>query len=455
MSKTIIGVSGLRGIVGQSLDPILASRYALAFARDLPAGKVLIGRDGRETGELLARAVSSALMAAGFKVLDAGICATPTVGVLVRDLECSGGIQISASHNPAEYNGLKLFGSDGRVISATEGQSVLTTFESNDFALVPFDQVGEYVQVEDTLSGHLKRVLATVNVEAIRARNFKVLLDSNHGAGSLLARELFESLNCDAKIIGGKPDGQFEHVPEPTVENLAEVAKAAGLFGADVVFCQDPDADRLAIIDGEGNYLGEEYTLAITLKHTLAQASRHGFLGYSRKVVVNCATSRMSLEIAREFGCECVVSAVGEANVTGTMLSENAIYGGEGNGGPIDPRVGWVRDSFVGMAQTLDAMAARDGNVSRLASEIPPYCIVKSKIDLEEDCIAPVFECLETEFGSPSISRMDGLRIDFEDSWILVRASNTEPVVRVIAEATTRAIAQALLAKATDIIHNR
>lgn len=454
MKKPIISVSGLRGIVGESLDPILVQRYVLSFAKLLRPGPVILARDGRESGPMIARSISAALMSAGFDVLDADVCATPTVGVLVRDEQASGGVQISASHNPPEYNGIKLFGPDGRVVSADLGKKVLEGFEKNEFSFVPFNEVGQYELLDETMSAHLHLVLNTVDVEAIRQKNFKVVVDSNHGAGSILARQLLTELNCEFTILGDQPDGQFEHVPEPTAENLKPVAEAAKTFGADVVFCQDPDADRLAIIDEQGRYIGEEYTLAITLKHALQRAESLGFADYERKVVVNCATSRMSVDIAEDHNCECLISSVGEANVTKRMIDSHAVYGGEGNGGPIDPRVGYVRDSFVGMAQVLDAMAAQDKSLSELAAQITPYSIVKSKVQLDNEKIKLAIESVVSHFDPQEVSQDDGLRMDFEDSWLLIRASNTEPIVRVIAEALTTAQAQTLVDKAKSILES-
>ena len=452
MKKPIISVSGLRGIVGESLDPLLAQRFVLGFASQLKPGPVIVSRDGRESGKMLARSVSAGLMAAGYDVLDADVCATPTVGVLVRNLQCSGGIQISASHNPSEYNGIKLFGPDGRVISAEQGQSVIDAFNKSEFEFVSHDLVGDCQPIDDPVSAHLERVLSTVDVEAIRKRKFNVVLDSNHGAGSVLARRLLDELNCQYRILGDSPDGNFEHTPEPTAENLSDVAASARDFGADVVFCQDPDADRLAIIDESGNYIGEEYTLAITLSHALSQAATGGFGEYERKVVINCATSRMSVDIAEANGCQCLISAVGEANVTGQMIDARAVYGGEGNGGPIDPRVGFVRDSFVGMAQTLDAMAGNDKKISELASQISPYSIVKSKVQIEREAIGSALDRIANEFECKELNRMDGLRLDFDDSWLLVRASNTEPIVRVIAEAPSLPQAEELVNKASSYL---
>jgi phosphomannomutase len=298
--------------------------------------------------------------------------------------------------------------------------------------------------LEDTTTRHLDRVLATVDVAAIRRRRFRVVLDSNHGAGSILARRLFDTLGVEAHILGDSPDGQFEHPPEPTSENLKCVAQRAVPFGADVVFCQDPDADRLAIIDERGQYIGEEYTLAITLWHRLrAQPGA---------VVVNCATSRMSTEIAEQMGCTCHLSAVGEANVTDVMQAVGAVYGGEGNGGPIDPRVGYVRDSFVAMAQVLDALAQSDASVSQLIRDLPQYAIHKSTINLEPSRIPAFLTELEFHNREARISRLDGVRLDWPDRWLLVRPSNTEPIVRAIAEARNEATAKALCEMAARMV---
>ncbi|MEM9409755.1 MAG: phosphoglucosamine mutase [Planctomycetota bacterium] len=437
MSETIISVSGLRGIIGESLDPDLAMRYAAAFLATLEnQGTIVVTRDGRESGRMLASAISSVVMAHGFDVVNADVAATPTAGVLVRELNAVGGIQISASHNPAPYNGMKLFGSDGRVISADAGAKVLDHFHQNTIHYVPFDQLGKLIRCEDATSAHLEKVLSTVDVQAIQQQKFKVVLDSNRGAGSILGRKLLEALGCEFEIMGDRPDGQFEHVPEPTADNLESVVAKSKAFGADAVFCQDPDADRLAIIDENGNYIGEEYTLAITADHRLSKSKG--------PVVVNCATSRMSADIAAKHGCEFVISAVGEANVTGKMVEVEAVYGGEGNGGPIDPKVGYVRDSFVAMAQVLDAMAAGNQSIGDLVAEIPKYEIYKSKISIDRDLVGDLLDKVEQDFEGADANRMDGLRLDWSDRWLLVRPSNTEPIVRAIAEAKTAQIAREL-----------
>ncbi len=444
MSDLIISVSGLRGVVGASLSPLVAMRYACAFVADLPPGPIVVTRDGRATGRMLSDAVRSALCGMGRIVLDGDVAATPTTGVLVREHQAAGGIQISASHNPPEYNGLKLLSAAGRVISADEGEHVLRRYHGGDITWSAYDAVGESRSVEETTNRHLSLVLSTVDVERIRQRRFRVLLDSNHGAGSLLGRRLLHELGCEATLVGGTPDGEFAHPAEPIEASLRDVCGQVSDAGADVGFCQDPDGDRMAVIDEAARYIGEEYTLALCLDHVLRK--RPG------PVVTNCSTSRMSEDLANKYDVPFFHSPVGEANVTGVMRANNAVFGGEGNGGPIDPRVGYVRDSFVGLALILDAMAARDMKVSELADELPRYEIYKTKFKLVPDSTPAVFNSLEQRFDDAKPDRLDGLRLDWPGRWLLVRASNTEPIVRVIAEAKTGEEAKRLCNEAGEVI---
>jgi phosphomannomutase len=271
-----------------------------------------------------------------------------------------------------------------------------------------------------------------------------VLLDSNHGAGSVLGRRLLTELGCEVTLVGGTPDGQFAHPAEPTEANLRDVLRQVTDVRADIGFCQDPDGDRLAVIDQTGRYLGEEYTLALCLDHILQ--ARSG------PIVTNCSTSRMSQHLAKKYGVPFFLSPVGEANVTGAMRAHDAVFGGEGNGGPIDPRVGYVRDSFVGMALILDAMAARGIKISEWADELPRYEIQKVKFKLDCEKTSTVLELLERRFDDAKADRMDGLRLDWPNKWLLVRASNTEPIVRAIAEAETEKEAQRLCECAGEVI---
>jgi phosphomannomutase len=451
-SELIISVSGLRGVAGQSLTPEVAVRYAAAFAAGLPAGPVVVTRDGRANGSELLPAVLAGLAQDGSRpLLEAGIAATPTTGVLVRHHRCVGGVQITASHNPAEYNGLKLFSAAGRVVPADVGQAVLQCYralKTSPPAPSPQPPAPDVQHLADTTSAHLALVERTVDVDRIRARRFRVLLDANHSSGSVLGRPLLELLGCEVTLRGGQPDGRFDHLPEPTAENLAGVLADVTRCGAEVGFCQDPDADRLAIIDEHGRYLGEEYTLALCVDHVLRRTPG--------PVVTNCSTSRMTEDLAAKFGVPFYRSAVGEANVVDKMLEVGAVLGGEGNGGVIDPRVGLVRDSFVGMALVLAAMAERGEPPSRLADGLPRYAICKTKITLPPDEVAAALDALQRHFPGAEADRLDGLRLDWDDTtgrrWLLVRPSNTEPIVRAIAEAPTADQAQQLCEEACRVM---
>jgi phosphomannomutase len=447
-SELIISVSGLRGVVGESLTTDVAQRYARAFLAELPEGSIVIGRDGRASGPAFAAAISEAIAAAGRNVLDAGAAATPTIGVLVRANQAAGGIQISASHNPPQYNGVKLFNAAGRVLPAGEGQRALDRFREGATApsLQKPTEPGKVIRLVDATSAHLDLIAGVCDAARIRDRHYHVLLDANHGAGGMLGRALLERLGCEVTMLGEEADGAFEHPPEPTEVNLATVLDRVVKSQASIGFCQDPDADRLAIIDERGRYIGEEKTPALCVEHVLGSGRRGA-------VVTNCSTSRMSEDIARKHGAPFYRAKVGEANVVDLMLEKGAIIGGEGNGGVIDPRVGYVRDSFVGMALVLDAMASSRKPVSELADELPRYAIHKSTIMLPADRTPQALEALERRFTEAAADRLDGLRLDWPSgAWLLVRPSNTEPIVRVIAEAATTDDAKRLCDVASQVI---
>jgi len=453
----IVSVSGLRGIVGASLTPEVAVRYAAAFVATLPPGPIVIGRDGRASGPLLATAITAHLIAAGRDVIDCGIAATPTVGIVVQQERAAGGIQISASHNPAAYNGLKLFAAAGRVLPAAAGAEVLARFR--DAAAPGLPQRGTVAGQRREVDGgpaHIARVVRIVDAAAIRRCRPRVWLDACHGAGSRVAGPLLEQLGCDVVIEGGAADGRFAHAPEPTADNLREMLPRIPHQQADVGFFQDPDADRLAIATAAGRYIGEEATLALAVEAVLAKTPG--------PIVVNCSTSAMAARIAARHGVPCHVSAVGEANVVDAMLARNAILGGEGNGGVIDPRVVLVRDSFVAMALVLERMCTAGGgregagiaSIESLATSLPRLVMRKTKVDLPADAagftLGAALDRIERAFPGVRVSRLDGLRLDWDGGWLLVRSSNTEPIVRIVAEGADAALVDDAIARATGAL---
>lgn len=443
-SQPIISVSGLRGLIPSQLTPLVVARYVSAFCSKIGEAKVIIARDGRQSGPMLAQAVASTLMANGCHVLDAGVASTPTVGVLVRSLGAKAGIQISASHNPIEYNGMKLFNHEGRVLPAVAGKEILEAYRAGIANWKGVSEIGEYESIADPHAQHLANILEHYDAASIQPRRFRVFLDSNHGAGSLLGERLLEKLGCKVTVAGNIPNGRFAHPPEPTQENLVGIASLVKEGGYDVGFCQDPDADRLAIIDGNGRYIGEEFTVALCLMNALAK--KRG------PVVINCATSSVNHWIAKEHGVPSHQSAVGEANVVDMMRRENAVFGGEGSGGPIDPTIGWVRDSFVGMASVLELMARTGKTVAELVGLLPQWAMIKSKMELSSERLLASIDKLKSRLEAERVSTEDGIRLDWSDRWILLRGSNTEPIVRLIAEAPTAREAEELIENAKRAI---
>ncbi len=446
MAEPIISVSGLRGIIGESLDPLLAIGYGTAFAAELGPGPMLLARDGRATGAMLTAALTAGLAAAGRDVIDLGVASTPTVGIAVRNRQAAGGIQVSASHNPPEYNGIKLFGPEGRVIPEAMGQRVLERYRDHVPQWVEHAAVGQITTWPHAHEPHLAAILAIVDVDRIRARRFRVVLDANHASGSRLGRPLLEALGCQIVVLGETPDGRFAHPPEPVAENLASVCPRVVDERAAVGFCQDPDADRLALIDESGQCLGEEATLALCVQHVLTHHPSPG--------VTNCSTSRMTQDIANRHGVPFAHSRVGEAHVVDAMQSQGAFIGGEGNGGVIDLRVGPVRDSFVGMALILEMLAEGDVPLSQLAATLPQWVMVKHKCPLDRSQLDAAFARLEAAFPHASFDRRDGLRVDTPEGWVLVRPSNTEPIVRIMGEAASQAQADALCDQAARAMGN-
>jgi len=452
--KPIISVSGLRGIVGESLTPELIQNYTAAYLRFLDnegfVGPIVTSRDGRESGSTILKQVKSVVASCGRSSIDGGIMATPTVGMQIREQQAAGGLQITASHNPAPYNGLKLYSPAGRILNQTQGDQVLKLFHSGLAPDAP--QNNESFEVDSaTLSNphaiHIEKLLATVDATAIRKQNFRVLLDSNHGAGSTLGLQLLAELGCQTIAIGELPNGQFSHAPEPTADNLADIASQVQTTGCDLGFCQDPDADRLALIDEQGVYIGEEYTIALCLEQCLA--SNPG------DIVINCATSSINHQIAAVHNCHCHESAVGEANVVEKMIATDAVFGGEGNGGPIDPQLGFIRDSFVGMVRVLDLLASRQQTLSAATASLPKCHIHKTSIQVGSHPMQAILAALPERFPTAEPDFTDGLKLRWpEGPWLLIRPSNTEPIIRVIAEASTLTAAQELCQQATDAIES-
>jgi len=443
-SDLIVSVSGVRGIVGQGMTPMVAASFACALGSYLKGGTVLLGRDSRPSGLMLRHAVIAGLEATGCEVVDVGVTPTPTIGLAVRELKARGAIQITASHNPSPWNGLKLFGEDGAVLSAERGGEIKRIYDQGAPTFAAWDAIGAYREEGRAEDWHLRQVLQNVDVVRIRSRGLRVLLDANGGAGGILGKRLLDAFQTQPLILGGHQDGQFEHPPEPIEANVRDVLERVARSGVDVGFILDPDADRLAIVDGAGRYIGEELTLALAVFARL-QVEKG-------PIVINMSSSRVVEDLAARFGVPCHRAAVGEANVVQEMREVGALLGGEGNGGVIDPRIGWVRDPFIGMALVLDLMAERNASLADLVAELPKYVIVKDKATLDPGRLPAAYVRLEKAYPEAKRNRLDGLRLDWPDRWVHLRASNTEPIVRIIAEAPTSAEADQMIGRVRGIL---
>lgn len=436
----IISVSGMRGVIGENLTASIATEYGGAFGTFLQEAKsgrrlsVCIGMDSRQSGQMLKSAMTAGLTGSGVDVIDLGLVTTPCVGISLRELGCAGGVIITASHNPIQYNGIKLLLSDGIAPRPEVAAKIRQLFFDKNFTCADSTGCGKVTFDNQADERHLAKVLAIIDKETIAARKFKVALDSVNGAGGRVTKKLLAELGCKVFAVNDEPTGQFTHNPEPTAQNLADFCRVVKNEGADIGFAQDPDADRLAIVDEVGNYIGEEYSLALAAKYIFAQKTG--------TAAANLSTSRMIDDIARKAGGSVIRTAVGEANVASAMLEHDCIIGGEGNGGVIDLRVGPIRDSLVGIALVLQLMTETGKSISELVGEISGYYMSKEKFSAGQDQAQRILDSAKEIFAGAKLNEIDGCRFDFEDGWLHIRASNTEPVIRVIVEAKDQVAAQ-------------
>ncbi|MEX0652903.1 MAG: phosphoglucosamine mutase [Phycisphaeraceae bacterium] len=440
----MLSVSGARGIVGQSLTPPMIARYAAAVGSwlreqsdaDQPT-HVVLGRDSRPSGPLCECAAVAGLLSVGCRVTCLGIASTPGVAVMVRHLHAQGGIVITASHNPIIWNGVKAIRGDGVAPTADQARQIIDRFESDRLDYVDVHGLQPVAFTDAVVDVHRDAILPYIDVDAIRQAGLRVVVDSVHGAGGRETAALLDALGVECIHYYAEPTGQFPHPPEPTAEHLTELCQQVAHHGAAAGFAQDPDADRLAIVDETGRYIGEEYTLAMCARHLLKQGD---------VAVANLSTSRMIDDVAAAVGARVERTAVGEANVAEGMREHEAVIGGEGNGGVILPGVCHIRDSLVGIALVLEMLAKRKLPLSKLVAETPAYAILKDKVPVDADLVKKLGPTLRDEFADVKVDEQDGVRLDWPDRWVHVRASNTEPILRLIAEARDADTAAALLA---------
>lgn len=445
----IKSISGIRGTIGGKVDdnltPLDVVKFASAFGTWLQNNQnkkdltLVIGRDARISGQMVSSLVTATLQGLGINVVDLGLSTTPTVEVMVPELKADGGIILTASHNPKQWNALKLLNEKGEFINAENGADVLALAESEDFNYAEVDDLGKYETREDAFDIHIQKILdlPKVDAELIKTKKFKVVLDAVNSTGGISIPPLLEKLGCEVVKLYCEPNGQFPHNPEPLKEHLTDICELVKKENADFGIVVDPDVDRLALVDEKGEMFGEEYTLVAVADYLLAE--QNGV------AISNLSSSRALRDVAQKHHSEYFASAVGEVNVVNLMKDKNAVIGGEGNGGIIYPDLHFGRDSLVGVALFLTHLAKQNKSVSELRASYPAYFMAKKKIQLTPEInVDDLLEKTKAHFKNEEISTVDGVKIDFAENWVHLRKSNTEPIIRVYTEAKSQEKADAL-----------
>lgn len=423
-------------MIGESLTPALLTRFAQAFGTYVGGRTVVVGRDPRTSGEMVKHAVIAGLLSSGCRILDVGMCPVPTIQLAVRHHHAHGGIAITASHNPAEWNALKFIGRGGFFLNSAQARELLDIYHQGEYTRVAGAQMREVVNVPGATDLHIQTILAALGPLNAHGKKFRVVLDACNGAGSLVGPKLLETLKAEAITINVTPNGSFPRPAEPLPENLGELCDAVKLHQADVGFAQDMDADRLAIVSEAGRAIGEEYTLLLA---TLAVLNKR-----PGPVVANLSTTSALERLTSRFGCSLFLSKIGEVNVTEEMQRRGAIIGGEGNGGVIFPSLNFARDSLVGMALILHLLAETGQSISDVVHSLPPIAMIKDKLVCPSDRIATVLRRLRRDYAAYPMDLRDGVKVTLPNGWFLVRGSNTEPIIRMIAEAEDEAGARTI-----------
>ena len=449
-------ISGIRGTIGgrvaEGLSPVDVVRFVAAYATQRKAmmpdnKKIVVGRDARLSGEMVDQLVCGTLVGMGYDVINIGLATTPTTELAVTGLKAAGGIILTASHNPKQWNALKLLNEKGEFLNDVEGKEVLAIAEAEDFNFAEVDDLG-HITHHDYLPAHVNDVMALelVDKAAIEAKNYTVAIDCVNSVGGLAIPAILKALGVKNIIeLNCEPTGRFAHNPEPLPQNLTEISDLMREGKADVGFVVDPDVDRLAIICENGDMFGEEYTLVSVADYVLSKTPGN--------TVSNMSSTRALSDVTAKYGGEYSASAVGEVNVTTEMKRTNAVIGGEGNGGVIYPASHYGRDALVGIALFLSSLAQKGCKVSELRATFPEYCISKNRIDLTPEInVDKVLEAVKEKYAGERINDKDGVKIDFADGWVHLRKSNTEPIIRVYSEAASMEEADALAKKVIDVV---
>ena len=453
----IKSISGIRGTIGghtgDTLNPLdivkFTSAYATFIRRTATSNKIVVGRDARISGEMVRSVVCGTLMGMGFDVIDIGLATTPTTELAVRWSGADGGIIITASHNPRQWNALKLLNNEGEFLTKADGNEVLDIAAEESFSYADVDHLGHYTKDDSFDKRHIESVLALrlVDTEAIRNAHFKVCVDSINSVGGIILPQLLDALGVEYKFLNGEPTGDFAHNLEPLEKNLGGIMGEMATGGYDLGIVVDPDVDRLAFICEDGKMFGEEYTLVSVADYVLSHTPGN--------TVSNLSSTRALRDVTEKHGGVYTAAAVGEVNVTTKMKAVNAVIGGEGNGGVIYPESHYGRDALVGIALFLSSLAHKKCKVSELRATFPDYSIAKNRIDLTPTTdIDAILAKVKEMFKDQKINDIDGVKIDFPDKWVHLRKSNTEPIIRVYSEAHTMEEADALGKQLMKVVYD-
>ena len=452
----IKSISGIRGTIGgqtgDTLNPLDIVKFTTAYATFINGKKIVVGRDGRISGPMVRDIVCGTLVGMGYEVIDIGLATTPTTELAVRWHEADGGIIITASHNPTQWNALKLLNREGEFLTAADGAEVLRIAEAEEFDYAPVEKLGRVVKDDTMNQRHVQSVLdlRLADVEAIKARKFRVCADTINSVGGIILPELFEALGVDYEILNGECTGQFAHNPEPLEKNLHGIMDKMRQGGFDLGIVVDPDVDRLAFICEDGRMFGEEYTLVSVADYVLSHDKGN--------TVSNLSSTRALRDVTEKHGGQYTAAAVGEVNVTTKMKEVGAVIGGEGNGGVIYPESHYGRDALVGIALFLSSLAQKGCTVSELRKTFPDYQIAKNRIDLtpetDVDAILVKVKEMFAQDAEAQVNDIDGVKIDFPTKWVHLRKSNTEPIIRVYSEAQTEAQADDLGKQLMQVVYD-
>ena len=463
----IKSISGIRGTIGghtgDTLNPLDIVKFTTAYATFIGGKKIVVGRDGRISGPMVRDVVCGTLVGMGYEVIDIGLATTPTTELAVRWHKADGGIIITASHNPTQWNALKLLNSEGEFLTAADGAEVLAIAEKEDFDYAPVEKLGRVIKDDTMNQQHIQSVLdlRLVDVEAIKARKFRVCADTINSVGGIILPDLFKALGVDFEILNGECTGQFAHNPEPLEKNLQGIMDKMRQGGFDLGIVVDPDVDRLAFICEDGKMFGEEYTLVSVADYVLGASKTSqtsSTSSTSLNTVSNLSSTRALRDVTEKHGGKYTAAAVGEVNVTTKMKEVGAVIGGEGNGGVIYPESHYGRDALVGIGLFLSSLAQKGMKASELRKTFPDYQIAKNRIDLtpETDVDAILMKVKEM-FAADSeatVNDIDGVKIDFPTKWVHLRKSNTEPIIRVYSEAQTMDEADALGKRLMQVVYD-